>query len=287
MADGRPGIGRQKRAPASFRIGSEILRQSGLRTEVGDVMRVLVVEDEVRLTKALHRGLVAEGFTVDVVHDGVDGVWKAQENDYDVIVLDIMLPGMNGYRVCQTLRARGVWTPILMLSSKDGEYDQTDAFDLGADDYVTKPFSFIVLIARLRALIRRGAPARAMVLQAGDLVLDPSRRTVFRAGTEIDLTPREFGVLQCLLWHRGYAVTRTQILEEVWDQHYDGDPNIVEVYVSYLRKKIDLPFNRTTIQTVRGIGYRLSDDAAASAGARDASADPRAAADPGATAELS
>jgi two-component system OmpR family response regulator len=219
----------------------------------------LLVEDEQRLAEALRRGLVAEGFNVDVVHDGVDGLWKARESAYDVIVLDIMLPGMNGYKVCETLRAGGTWTPILMLTAKDGEYDQTDAFDLGADDYLTKPFSFIVLIARLRALIRRGAPERPVVLQAGDLALDPARRTVERAGKELNLTPREFGLLHFLIRHRGDVVTKSQILEGVWDTNYDGDPNIVEVYISYLRKKVDQPFGRATIQTVRGVGYRLVD----------------------------
>jgi two-component system OmpR family response regulator len=221
-------------------------------------MRVLLVEDEVRLANALRRGLIAEGFNVDVVHDGVEGLWRARENAYDVVVLDIMLPGMNGYKVCETLRAGGVWTPVLMLTAKDGEYDQTDAFDLGADDYLTKPFSFIVLVARLRALIRRGAPERPTVLHAGDLSLDPSRRCVDRAGTELNLTPREFGLLHFLIRNCGHVVTKTQILEGVWDANYDGDPNVVEVYISYLRKKVDQPFGRSTIQTVRGVGYRLT-----------------------------
>jgi len=222
-------------------------------------MRVLLVEDEVRLANALRRGLNAEGFTVDVVHDGIEGLWQARENTYDVIVLDIMLPGMNGYKVCETLRAGGVWTPVMMLTAKDGDYDQTDAFDLGADDYLIKPFSFIVLVARLRALIRRGAPERPTVLQTGDLVLDPSRRTVQRGGADLSLTPREFGLLHFLIRNCGHVVTKTQILEGVWDTNYDGDPNVVEVYISYLRKKIDQPFGRNTIETVRGVGYRLSD----------------------------
>jgi two-component system, OmpR family, response regulator len=221
-------------------------------------MRVLLVEDEVRLATALRRGLVAEGFNVDVVHDGREGLWRARENSYDVLVLDIMLPGMNGYKVCEKLRAGGVWTPVLMLTAKDGEYDQTDAFDLGADDYLTKPFSFIVLVARLRALIRRGAPERPTVLQVDDLILDPSRRSVERAGVELNLTPREFGLLHFLIRNCGHVVTKTQILEGVWDVNYDGDPNVVEVYISYLRKKVDQPFGRTTIQTVRGVGYRLA-----------------------------
>ncbi len=223
-------------------------------------MRVLMVEDEVRLADTVRRGLAVEGFNVDVVHNGVDGLWRANENSYDVIVLDIMLPGLNGYAVCEQLRTAGIWTPVLMLTAKDGEYDQTDAFDLGADDYLTKPFSFIVLVARLRALIRRGAPERPTVLVAGDLSLDPARRRVERAGDELTLTPREYGLLEFLLHHRGDVVSKTEILEGVWDAHYDGDPNVVEVYIRYLRRKIDVPYGRRAIETVRGVGYRLAHD---------------------------
>lgn len=221
-------------------------------------MRVLVVEDEVRLAETVRRGLGAEGFNVEVVSNGEDGLWAATENTYDVIVLDIMLPKLSGYKVVEHLRARGVWTPVLMLTAKDGEYDQADAFDLGADDYLTKPFSFIVLVARLRALIRRGAPARPVVMVAGDLELDPARRQVRRGGTPITLTPREYGLLEHLMRHRGDVVTKTEILESVWDAHYEGDPNVVEVYVGYLRRKIDVPFGRQSIETVRGMGYRLA-----------------------------
>ena len=223
-------------------------------------MRVLVVEDEARLAETVRCGLVNDGFTVDVVHDGVDGLWAASENNYDVIVLDIMLPGLNGYKVVEQMRAKGIWTPVLMLTAKDGEYDQADAFDLGADDYLTKPFSFIVLVARLRALIRRGAPERPAVLAAGDLTLDPARRRVSRGETEIALTPREFGLLEFLLHHRGDVVTKSEILDGVWDSAYEGDPNVVEVYVRYLRLKIDAPFGRAAIETVRGMGYRLAPD---------------------------
>jgi len=223
-------------------------------------MRVLMVEDEVRLADTVRRGLAVEGFNVDVVRNGVDGLWRAKENAYDVIVLDIMLPGLNGYPVCEQLRAAGVWTPVLMLTAKDGEYDQTDAFDLGADDYLTKPFSFLVLVARLRALIRRGAPERPTVLVAGDLSLDPARRLVTRAGDRLTLTPREYGLLEFLLHHRGDVVSKTEILEGVWDAHYDGDPNVVEVYIRYLRRKIDVPYGRRAIETVRGVGYRLAHD---------------------------
>jgi two-component system OmpR family response regulator len=225
-------------------------------------MRVLVVEDEVSLAETIRDGLGRDGFTVDLVHDGVEGLWSATESPhgaYDVIVLDIMLPKLSGYEVCRQLRARGVWTPVLMLTAKDGEYDQADALDLGADDYLTKPFSFVVLIAHLRALVRRGAPERPAVLTAGDLTLDPSERRVARAGTPVALTPREFALLEFLLRNRGQAVTKTAIIENVWDANFNGDPNIVEVYVGYLRKKIDHPFGRAAIETVRGAGYRLAD----------------------------
>ncbi|MCU1569363.1 MAG: hypothetical protein JWR33_104 [Naasia sp.] len=222
-------------------------------------MRVLIVEDETRLAEAIQRGLSAEGFNVDRADNGIDGLWKAKENAYDVIVLDIMLPGMNGYKVCENLREAGVWTPVLMLTAKDGEYDQTDAFDLGADDYLIKPFSFLVLVARLRALIRRGGGDRPVVLRAGDLSLDSVRHRVQRGETELTLTPREFGLLEYLMHHRGEVVSKTQILEGVWDPYYEGDPNVVEVYVGYLRRKIDEPFGRRSIETIRGVGYRLAE----------------------------
>jgi two-component system OmpR family response regulator len=223
-------------------------------------MRVLMVEDELRLADTVHRGLTDAGFVVEMVHDGENAVWAATEHSYDVIVLDIMLPKLNGYRVLEMLRARGIWTPVLMLTAKDGEYDQTDAFDLGADDYLTKPFSFLVLIARLRALIRRGGPERPVVLTAGDLSLDVARRRVERDGREITLTPREYGLLEFLMRHRGDTVSKTEILASVWDPAFEGDPNVVEVYVRYLRRKIDLPFDRQAITTVRGAGYRLEAD---------------------------
>jgi DNA-binding response OmpR family regulator len=223
-----------------------------------DAVRVLLVEDEVRLAENVRRGLAAEGFVVDVVHDGSEGLFNAQVNGYDVVVLDIMLPGLNGYEVCRRMREAGIWSPVLMLTAKDGEYDQADALDLGADDYLTKPFSFLVLVARLRALIRRGAPARPTVLQAGDLTLDPASRTVRRGEAEISLTPREFGLLHFLMRHRGDVVSKTDILASVWDVNYDGDENIVEVYIGYLRRKIDQPFGRQAVETVRGAGYRLA-----------------------------
>jgi DNA-binding response OmpR family regulator len=223
-------------------------------------VRLLIVEDEVRLASALQRGLTAEGFTVDVAHTGPDGLHAASETSYDAVLLDIMLPGLSGYRIIEQLRAAENWVPILMLTAKDGEYDEADALDLGADDYLTKPFSFVVLLARLRALLRRGVTPRPASLSAGDLVLDPSAHTVTRDGQPIDLTPREFSLLEFLLRRKGEAVSKADILHHVWDAHYDGDANVVEVYAGYLRRKIDSPFGRHSVQTVRGAGYRLAAD---------------------------
>ena len=222
-------------------------------------MRVLVIEDEVRLAETVRRGLASQGFVVDVEHRGDTGFETASSDEFDAIVVDIMLPGMSGYEIVRALRARGVWTPILMLSAKDGEYDLADAFDLGADDYLVKPFSFVVLFARLRALVRRGAPERPTVLTAGDLELDPASHRVVRAGQELILTPREFGVLEFLMRNRGTVVSKSEIVRSVWDTNYEGDDNIVEVYVGYLRRKIDLPVSGQRIETVRGVGYRLVD----------------------------
>jgi len=223
-------------------------------------VRVLVVEDEVRLAEALQMGLQAEGFTADVAHDGEQGLHLAVERPYDAVVLDVMLPKLNGYRVCQRLRAAGNWVPVLMLSAKDGEYDQAEGLDVGADDYMVKPFSYVVLVARLRALIRRGAPPRPAVLLAGDLGLDPAKHEVRRGGQPIELTPREFALLEYLMRRRDEVVGKQDILEHVWDAHYDGDPNVVEVYVGYLRRKVDAPFGRHSLQTIRGAGYRLTGD---------------------------
>ena len=223
-------------------------------------MKILLVEDEQRLAEVVKTGLVAEGFAVDVVSDGVTGLWAASANPYDVVVLDIMLPDLNGYDVLRRLRERKVWTPVLMLTAKDGEHDQTDAFDLGADDYLTKPFSFSILVARLRALVRRGAPERPVLLTVGTLVLDPARRSVTRRGVPVSLTAREHGLLLYLMRHPGDVLSKAQILDNVWDSAYDGSENIVEVYVGYLRKKLDAPFGLTTLHTVRGLGYRLDPD---------------------------
>ena len=220
-------------------------------------MRILVVEDEKRLAAGLKKGLEAEGFASDVALNGTDGLWMARENPYDAIVLDIMLPGLNGYKVCSSLRDEGIWTPILMLTAKDGELDEAEALDLGADDYLTKPFSYVVLVARIRALLRRGAPKRPTVLEAGDLRLDPASKRVWRAGTEIHLTAREMSLLEYLLRQKENVVSKREILEHVWDYDFEGDPNIVEVYIRHLRNKLDRPFDRDSIQTVRGAGYRL------------------------------
>ncbi|TQK27065.1 two-component system OmpR family response regulator [Arthrobacter sp. SLBN-53] len=221
---------------------------------------MLIVEDEPRLSSTLAIGLRAEGFVVVEAANGVDGLWQATENDFDVVVLDIMLPGLNGYEVLRRMRAKSVWTPVLMLTAKDGEYDQTDAFDLGADDYLTKPFSFIVLVARLKALVRRAAPHQPPVLTAGTLSVDPGRRTVQRGDKALSLTPREFGLLEYLMRNKNVAVTKADILHNVWDAHYDGPDNVVEVYIGYVRRKIDIPFGTSTIETIRGVGYRLAAD---------------------------
>ncbi|BCJ27270.1 response regulator transcription factor [Actinocatenispora sera] len=223
-------------------------------------MRLLVVEDEVRLAAALARGLSAEGFTVDVQHDGPGGLDAARHGDYDAVILDIMLPGLNGYKIIQTLRAERNWVPVLMLSAKDGEYDQSDGLDAGADDYLTKPFSYVVLLARIRALLRRGVRERPAVLSAGDLTLDPATKEVSRGGTPIELTPREFALLEYLMRRGEAVVPKIELLDHVWDAPEDTDPNVVEVYVGYLRRKIDTPFGRSSLRTVRGAGYRLVAD---------------------------
>jgi two-component system, OmpR family, response regulator len=223
-------------------------------------MRILVIEDEKPLAAALRRGLEAEGAGVDIAHSGTDGLWMARENPYDALVVDIMLPGVNGFQICERLRAEGDWTPILVLTAKDGELDEAEALDVGADDYLTKPFSYVVLQARLRALLRRGAKERPAVLSAGDLTLDPATRRCSRGSVEIELTSREFSVLEYLLRRAGEVLSKREILDHVWDYDFEGDPNIVEVYIRYLRNKVDRPFGRRTIETVRGAGYRMSGD---------------------------
>ncbi|MFF2423526.1 response regulator transcription factor [Streptomyces mirabilis] len=223
-------------------------------------MRVLVVEDEKRLAAALQRGLRAEGFTVDVAHDGNQGLWLALEHSYDVVVLDIMLPGLNGYRVCARLRSAGSVTPILMLTAKDGEYDEAEALDTGADDFLSKPFSYVVLVARLRALHRRTGHRLPPAFRLGDLVIDPGGHTCVRGGTEIRLTAREFAILEYLARRTGEVVSKREILEHVWDSAFEADPNLVEVHVSAVRRKIDTAFGRCALETIRGAGYRLAAD---------------------------
>ncbi len=223
-------------------------------------MRLLVVEDELTMAQSLERGLRDEGFAVDLAHTGIDGLHWAREVDYDAIILDLMLPGMNGYKVCDALRQEGNWTPILMLTAKQGDLDEAEGFETGADDYLTKPFSFVVLVARLRALLRRAESSQPVRHSAGDLSIDAATRGARRGEVEIDLTAREFGVLEQLMRSAGEVVSKRTIVDHVWDLHFDGDLNIVEVYIRSLRKKIDEPFGRAAIETVRGAGYRLRTD---------------------------
>lgn len=224
-------------------------------------MRILVIEDEPNIVSYLKANLEAEGFAVDAATDGSTGLELGLSNSYDVITLDILLPGMNGYRVCEELRKAGVTTPVLMLTAKDGEYDEADALDTGADDFLRKPFSLVVLVARIRALLRRGSRATGADsrLQVADLVLDVAAKTAVRNGVRIDLTPREFKLLEYLMYNAGRTLTKGQILEHVWSPGFRGNENVVEVYVGYLRKKIDAPFGSKLISTVRGVGYRFDD----------------------------
>jgi two-component system OmpR family response regulator len=223
-------------------------------------MRILVVEDGVKLAHLLRRGLVEEGYAVDVVNTGVDGVWMGAEHDYDAMILDIGLRDVDGFEVCRRLRARSRWAPILFLTARDAYDDRVRGLDCGADDYVTKPFSFPELLARLRALLRRGHQERPTVLTVGDLRLDPATRLVRRAEAPIDLTAKEYALLECFVRHPGQVLSRAELLEHVWDDRFDGDPRVVNVYIGYLREKIDRPFGRHSLQTLRGVGYRLRDD---------------------------
>nr|WP_082933670.1 MULTISPECIES: response regulator transcription factor [Gordonia] len=220
-------------------------------------MRVLVVDDDVRAAETIRRVLVSDGWNVAVLHDGAQALQRAVDEEFDAVVLDIMLPGLNGYEVVRELRRQSQWVPIVMLSAKDGEYDQAEALDFGADDYLVKPFSVVVLKAHLRAVARRGQRERPAILTAGSLCLDPAQHVVTRHGTPITLTPREYAVLELLLRNQGRVMSKQAILQSVWDENYDGDPNIVEVYIAYLRKRIDAPFGIASIETIRGAGYRL------------------------------
>jgi two-component system OmpR family response regulator len=220
-------------------------------------VRVLVVEDEVKMVRAVRRGLEQEGYAVDSASDGDEGLYLATENAYDAIVLDVMLPGIDGFEVCRRLRAEQRWAPVLMLTARDTVADRIEGLDVGADDYLVKPFAFGELLARVRALIRRGAVERPVVLRAGDVILDPAAHAVTRSGRQVELSAREFALLEFLMRHPGEVVSRTAILEHVWDYSYDGMSNVVDVYVGYLRRKLEQPFGRTLIRTVRGVGYVL------------------------------
>jgi two-component system OmpR family response regulator len=220
-------------------------------------MRVLVVEDDTRMSRLLKRGLEEEGHAVDLAGDGPEGLWLATENPYAAIVLDVMLPGFDGFELCRKLRAAGVWAPVLMLTARDAVNDRVRGLDAGADDYMVKPFSLLELAARLRALVRRDDRARPVLLAEGDLKLDPASKRAWRGSAELQLSPKEFSLLELFLRHPGTVLTRSQILDAAWDFAYDGTSNVVDQYVTYLRKKIDVPFGRHDLETVRGMGYRL------------------------------
>ena len=220
-------------------------------------MRILVVEDDRKMAGLIKRGLAEEGYAVDLALSGIEGIWAGTENPYDAIVLDIMLPDIDGFEICRQLRSRQRWAPIIVLTARDAIEDRVTGLDLGADDYLTKPFSFAELLARLRALIRRGPTERAAVLRMGDLALDPASHEVTRGSTHVALTAKEFALLEYLMRRPGQVLSRSQILEHVWDFGFDGDSNVVDVYVRYLREKIDRPFGLDSIETVRGSGYRL------------------------------
>jgi DNA-binding response OmpR family regulator len=224
-------------------------------------VKLLLVEDDMKIATMVRRGLEAEGFIVDVSFDGAEGLWLAREGSYDLIVLDIMLPSRNGYEVCSELRAGGDWTPILMLTAKDGDLDEAEALDAGADDYLTKPFSFPVLVARIRSVLRRVVGRTGVApLAAGDLRIDSAARRAWRGDQPIELTARQFDVLEFLIRRAGQVLSKREILDGVWHYEFDGDPNIVEVYVHRLRAQIDEPFGRHALETVRGAGYRLASD---------------------------
>jgi two-component system OmpR family response regulator len=222
-------------------------------------MRVLVAEDNARMARLLRRGLEENGYAVDVVGDGPDALWMAEENDYAAIVLDVMLPGLDGFEVCRRLREHGQWAPVVMLTARTTVADRVEGLDAGADDYLAKPFSFAELAARLRALVRRGAGERPVILESGDLRLDPAKRHAWRGDAELSLTPKEFALLELFLRNPGVALTRTRILESVWDFSYDATSNVVDQYMAYLRRKVDKPFGRRDLETLRGVGYRLRD----------------------------
>jgi len=223
-------------------------------------VRILIVEDDVKMAGLLRRGLREEGVAVDVAGRGEDALWMASATEYDALVLDVMLPGIDGFETCRRLRADGVWAPVLMLTARDAVGDRVAGLDSGADDYLTKPFSFSELLARLRALVRRGSPERPAILSIGDLRLDPALRRVWRGDAEIELSPREFALLEAFMRHPGEVLSRFQLLERVWDLEYENRSNVIDVYLRYLREKIDRPFGVESLETVRGVGYRLRED---------------------------
>jgi len=223
-------------------------------------MRVLIVEDHVKMAGLIRRGLQKEGMATDVAKNGEDALWRAQATEYDAIILDVMLPGVDGFEVCRRLRGKGVWTPILMLTARDGVRDRVTGLDGGADDYLTKPFSYAELLARLRALVRRGAVERPAELRVGELRLDPARRYVRRGESEIQLSPKEFSILETFMRRPGEVISRFQLLEHSWDYEYENRSNVVDSYIRFLRRKIDTPFGTESIETVRGVGYRLRED---------------------------
>lgn len=223
-------------------------------------MKLLLIEDDRKIAATVKRGLEGEGFSVETSFDGTDGLWRARGGSYDALVVDLMLPGVSGFKICAQLREAGDWTPILVLTAKEGEHDHTEALDTGADDYLTKPFSFPILVARLRALLRRTTGTKPVPLAAGDLRIDPGARRVWRGDDEISLTARQFDVLEFLMRRAGQVMTKLEILDGVWDYDFEGDPNIVEVYIHRLRSRIDEPFDRRAVETVRGAGYRLAAD---------------------------
>ena len=248
------------RAPHPFAVSANP-QVHARRIESEVEMRLLVVEDSAKMANLLRRGLTEEGYAVDVASTGVDAVWMAEEFAFDAILLDIVLPDIDGFEVCRRLRAADRWSPLLMLTARDNVADRVRGLDAGADDYLIKPFAFEELFARLRSLVRRGPRERPAVVRIGDLALDPAAHSVARGAQPVELTPREFALLQYLMEHPGEAITRSRLLEHVWDFAFDGDPNIVDVYVGYLRDKIDRPFGRRSLETVRGVGYRLRPDA--------------------------
>ncbi len=240
---------------------NRIVGQTAAATPYHADVRVLVVEDEAKMAALARKALELEGYSVDTAATGTDALWLGGENDYDAIVLDVMIPEPDGFEVCRRLRADGRWAPILLLTARDSVDDRVVGLDAGADDYLPKPFSFAELYARLRALTRRGAPERPSVLEVGDLCLDPATHRVTRAGRTVDLSPKEFALLDLFMRHPDDVLSRSKILEHVWDFAYDGTSNVVDVYVRYLREKIDRPFDRATLETVRGVGYRLRSEA--------------------------